>query len=46
MTGLRIGEMLTDYEFEKWCIDQKLPELTVKTIKEINFKYRAVAPSK
>lgn len=27
--------MLTDYEFGKWCIDQKLPELTVKTIQAI-----------
>ncbi len=27
--------MLTDYEFGKWCIDQNLPELTVKTIQAI-----------
>ena len=27
--------MLTDYEFEKWCSDQNLPELAVKTIQAI-----------
>ena len=31
----RGGKMLTDYEFEKWCSDQNLSELSKKTIQAI-----------